>query len=150
MGNRKKKIARIDITGKNLALFRFKRQNFLNKIMEMIEPIDEEEVIEQSALSFDFLEEKIKSNNIEDYKTMAEIEEKFSQSEKNKAEAESIRAKTKRDNFTHNLRQAKMLLTVKKIILRGESGHESITFIKDIDAYLELIDNLLVEQRQTK
>ena len=75
----KKKINTLEITGKSLETFRKLRPELIKRVFQMFEPIDEEDYArEKASLSLEFLQEKIKQGSIENYKIVAEIEEKFS------------------------------------------------------------------------
>jgi len=151
MGDKKKKIHKLEISGKNVETFKKLRPNLIKRIFEMFEPIDEEDYARnQASLSFEFLEEKIKRGSIENYKIVAEIEEKFSKAEKNKAEARKIDAEAKKINFDNKLNEMKLFLGLNKAMLLGNKNKEAIVFVKEIDSLIEVIENVQEEQRLAK
>jgi len=92
------------------------------------------------SLTLNFAEEKLKKPGIENQKMLAEVDEIYSNIEKNKAEVKKIYAEASSIELETALKKLKLALKLSKALMIGKEGNECIIINKQIDAFLEAIE----------
>ena len=145
-----KRLMRIDLVGKDENLF----ANLKSKLIKMVDKVLDssidvnsdltlkEELQKFTSLGLNYAESKLKKASIENDQIIAEIQEKLSLIQKNKAEARKINATARTIEFDQSLRELTFTLTMTKAIILGEGNEEALAFTKQIDIFLEVIRSL--------
>ncbi|KOH42628.1 hypothetical protein NC99_45570 [Sunxiuqinia dokdonensis] len=89
-----------------------------------------------------FGKEKLKKASIENEKLNAEIEEIYTKIKKEKAETRKINAVADKINLENQLRAIRISLGSAKALMIGSEDNEDILFIKRIDAFLDVINEI--------
>lgn len=150
MEERKAKILRIDLVGDDPNLFENLRRKLIVAINQMLDAsIDvnsdntvKDELRHLSSLGLDFAKSKLAKPGIENDKMLAEIEEKLSLIEKNRAETRRINIDTRTKEFNQSLREITLALKMSKALINVEEGEEAIAVTKQIDVFLEAVKTL--------
>ncbi len=147
---RKNKITEISLSGSNPILWeklRTKLISVLDKSLDTIINYDTGATIKEEAKEFTseiikYGKEKLKKVSIENDKLNAEIEEIFTKIKKEKAETRKINAEADKINLDNQLRAIKISLGSAKALLIGSESKEDILFIKRVDAFLAVINDI--------
>lgn len=150
MEERKAKILRIDLVGDDPNLFENLRRKLIMAINQMLDAsIDvnsdntvKDELRHLSSLGLDFAKSKLAKPGIENDKMLAEIEEKLSLIEKNRAETRRINIEARTKEFNQSLREITLALKMSKALINVEEGEEAIAVAKQIDVFLEAVKTL--------
>lgn len=146
----KKKLVRIELTGADENLFaalKGKLIAMINKVLESAIDVNsgltlKEEIQKFTSLGMQFAEAKLKKASIENELLISNIQEKYSQIEKNKAETRILNANAKALEFQQSLKELSFTLKMTKVLIAGNEGEESIIFLKQIDSFLEVVNSL--------
>lgn len=150
MEERKAKILRIDLVGDDPNLFENLRRKLIMAINQMLDAsIDvnsdntvKDELRHLSSLGLDFAKSKLAKPGIENDKMLAEIEEKLSLIEKNRAETRRLNIEARTKEFNQSLREITLALKMSKALINVEEGEEAIAVTKQIDVFLEAVKTL--------
>lgn len=156
MEDDKGKIIKIDVTGKDSLLFEKLRNRLVEAIDRFLDSaIDyqtgttvREEAKKLTSLALNFAEEKLKKAGIENQMLLAEIDNKYALAEKSKAEARKLDAETKRIEFEETLKKFSLSLKLTKALILGKEGEEAILLTKQLDLFLEAIQEVQQNQKQ--
>jgi hypothetical protein len=146
----RQRLIKIDLIGKNNDLFTNLKDKLIKKVNKVLDSsIDDNtdltiknELQKFTSLGLNFAESKLKKASIENDKILAEIEEKVSLIEKNKAEARKINATARGIEFNQSLKELSFTLRMTKAFMIGDNDKESIIFTKQIDTFLEVMKSL--------
>lgn len=145
-----KRLLKIDLVGKDQNLF----ANLKGKLIKMVDKVLDssidvssdstvkEELQKFTSLGLNFAESKLKKASIENDQIIAEIQEKLSIIQKNKAESRKINATARTIEFDQSLKELTFTLKMTKAIILGEGDDEALAFTKQIDIFLEVIRSL--------
>lgn len=145
-----KRLLRIDLVGKDQNLF----ANLKGKLIKMVDKVLDssldvssdltvkEELQKFTSLGLNFAESKLQKASIENDQIIAEIQEKLSLIQKNKAESRKINATARTIEFDQSLKELTFTLKMTKAIILGEGNDEALAFTKQIDIFLEVIRSL--------
>lgn len=145
-----KRLLRIDLVGKDQNLF----ANLKGKLIKMVDKVLDssldvssdltvkEELQKFTSLGLNFAESKLKKASIENDQIIAEIQEKLSIIQKNKAKSRKINATARTIEFDQSLKELTFTLKMTKAIILGEGDDEALAFTKQIDIFLEVIRSL--------
>lgn len=158
MEDPKKKIIKIDVSGKDQALFNKLRKRLLESVERLLDsPINyqtgttvREETKKLTSLALNYAAEKLKKPAIENQLLLAEIEEKYSIAEKNKAETRKIDAETNKLVFEQSLKELYFSIKLSKALIIGKKGEEAIIMLKELDSFLEAIEEIKSSQNIQK
>lgn len=146
----KKRIIRIDLVGKDENFF----QNLKNKLIKTVNKVLEasidvnsnqtvkDELRNLASLGLDFAKSKLAKPGIENDKMLAEIEEKISVIEKNKAETRKLNVEARKLEFDQSLRELTFALKMSKALINLKEGEEALAFTKQIEVFLEAVNGL--------
>lgn len=145
----KGKLVKIDLTGVDDKLFKRLRSKLLNAIDRFLDTTVDyqtrtnirDETKRFASLALNYAEENLKKTGIENHKLIAEIEEKYSIAEKNKAEARKINAEAKQLEFDQSVDQLVLSLKLTKALILGKEGKESVVLTQQIELFLETLEN---------
>lgn len=146
----KKRILKVDLSGKDENLFKKLKGRLVDAVEKFLDSTIEfqtgttvrEETKKLTSLALNFAEEKLKKAGIENHKLLAEIEEKYSLAEKNKAEARKTIAESRRIEFEQSLKELALSLKLSKVLIIGKKGEEAMVLAKQIDAFLDAIEEI--------
>lgn len=144
----KRKIIKIDLVGKNDDLFKKIRNLLIDSIDKFLSSsIDyqtkstvKDEVKKFASLAIKYGEDKLKKAGLENDKLAAEIEEKLAIAEKTKAETRKINAETRKLEFENSVNEFRFKLRMAKLLLVGNAGEEAIVYTKQLDMFIEVLD----------
>ncbi len=147
-------ILKIDVSGDNQALWEQLRSKLIAAVGNFLDStIDVEtgSTIRQEAqkftsLALDYGKSKLQKAGIENDKIIAEIEEKYAVIEKTKAEGRKLVAEAKQIEFDTSLRKLKASLKLAKALVIGKQDEESIVFTRQIEGFLEAINEVTNER----
>lgn len=119
----------------------------LDKSLETIINYDTGATIKDEAREFTsamihFGKEKLKKASIENEKLNAEIEEIYTKIKKEKAETRRINAVADKINLENQLKAIRISLGSAKALMIGSEDNEDILFIKRIDTFLDVINEI--------
>lgn len=151
----KGKIIKIDVAGKDPDLFsKIKGKLFIavDKFLESVIDYDtgttvKEETRKLASLALNFAEEKLKKTGIENQLILAQVDEKYAQIEKGKAETRKLNAEARKLDFDQSLKELSLSLRLTKALLTGKPGEENLMFVKQLDAFLDAINDVNRAQR---
>lgn len=151
----KEEIIKIVVSGDDEDLFKKLRKKLLDKMDSFLDTtVDykkgttiKEEAKELISLGLDFSKQKLKKAGIENEKLNAEIDEAYSRREKNKAETRNIDADTREKNFNQSIREFRAYLIFTKAILIGKQGEEAVILTKQIEVFLEAVNEIANSQK---
>lgn len=146
----KKKLVKITLGGKDENLFERLRSKLIDAIDQFLDTaIDyqsgstiKDETKKFASLALNFAEEKLRKAGIENHKLIAEIEERYSIAEKNKAEARKVNAEANKIEFDQSIKKLTLSLKLSKAIILGEEGKEAIVLTKQIDLFLGALEEM--------
>lgn len=145
-----KRLLKIDLVGKDENLF----ANLKGKLIKMVDRVLDtsldvstdltvkEELQKFTSLGLNYTESKLKKASIENDQIIAEIQEKLSIIQKNKAEARKINATARTIEFDQSLKELTFTLKMTKAIIVGEGNEQALAFTKQIDVFLEVITSI--------
>lgn len=146
----KNRLTKISVSGADPILWdklKSKLLLILDKSLDTIINYDTGGTIKDEAREFttaliEFGKEKLKKASIENEKLNAEIEEIYTRIKKEKAETRKINAIADKINLDNQLRAIRISLGSAKALLIGSEENEDILFIKRVDTFLEVINDM--------
>ena len=151
-------IQHIDVTGKNPKLwasFQLKLVETINTMLDTVVDPRRDTTLRQETKEFtsaglDYLKARLQKAPLKNDKERAEITEIYQRIEHEQDKANKTRAETRvlnaeatakeRGNAIKNLQLA---LKLTKVMLVGEPGEEAVLFGKQIDSYLEVLEEFI-------
>lgn len=154
----KKSLIEVRVRGKNLALWRKKRSELMDRIREkafdtfenimakQIDPIEKtsikEELDQLISKSLSFVKGKLAMPNAQIEKTFAEIHKTYIEIEKETVEIRRTQAVAEREELKNEMIKLKWALGSTKIFLSSDDDEESIFFLKEIEEWEVLIEQV--------
>lgn len=146
----KRKLVRIELTGVDENLFAALKGKLIAMINKVLESsIDaatgltlKEEIQKFTSLGLQYAEAKLKKASIENEMLISNIQEKYSQIEKNKAETRILNANAKALEFQQSLKELSFTLKMTKVLITGNGDEESVIFVRQIDSFIEVVNSL--------
>jgi len=158
MNEHNDKYLQIDVSGKNPDLFKKMREKLLTAVNSFLDTTihhTDKTSIKQEAqkfkdLALDYGKNKLKKSGLENEKLAAEIEETYSQSQLNLAEARVKNAEADAIEFDNATTKMLFKLKMTKVIMAGSSGEEEMFFVKQIDDFIEVVNAYKSGQQSLK
>lgn len=149
------KYLRVDVAGQDERLWTVLRHKLIIAINKLLDSeIDavhhttlKEEAQKFTSALLDYGKNKLLKPGIDNEKTIAEIEQLYSQKQKNLAEARKINAETDAIELATRIKKLRFIMETAKLIVTGNEGDESLLFIKNIDNFLLAVGS--IEQNDT-
>ncbi|HMG16304.1 MAG TPA: hypothetical protein VK590_12690 [Saprospiraceae bacterium] len=149
------RVIQVKNTGKDTALFkRMRKKLFIafNKIMDATIDLDNnstirDEIPKITTLGLNYIKEKLKRPGIENEKYLAEIEEIYSNIDKNKADARKTNAESRQLEFDQRLKEFITIIKFSKAFCLGQENKESWIFTKEIEAFLEVVNEIEIQNK---
>lgn len=148
--NEKKKILKVEVTGKDKKLWQEMRGKLIiaiNKSLDTVINQDTNTTVREEAKEFasallDHAKSKLKKAGLENEKLLVEIDNLYFKREKDIAEARKINAEAKSIEIQNTVRSLKISLGGMKVIMMGEKGEEDIVFINQINSFIDVLNSL--------
>lgn len=148
MSNENPTYLRIDVGGENDRLWTVLRQKFIRLIEDMldkeIDPVRhttfKEEAERFTSALLDYGRSKLQKPGIDNEKKIAEIQELYSQRQKNIAETRKLHAETDAIELANKIRRLKLMLHTAKAIMTGTENNENLLFLKNMDGFLQALN----------
>ena len=146
--NKKKKLIKIEVAGEDPSLWlklKPKLMESINKFLDSAIDFDKGTTVRDQgkkliSLAINYAEEKLKRPQAENNKIEAEISELYSRTEKNKEEARINRVKADDMEFNSAVNKLRLSLRLTKAMIIGKEDQESVVFTKQIELFLEALD----------
>ena len=150
MDDPQKKIFKIEIGGKDDALFAKLRHKLINAVDRILDSaIDyqtgttvREEAKKLTSLTLNFAEESLKKPGIENQLKLAEIEGKYAAAQRDKSETQRIDIETRKLQFEQSLREMSFTIKLTKALLIGKEGEETVVLVKQLNAFLDAMEEV--------
>lgn len=142
---------RVDVKGKTAATWARLREKLILGIEQVLDGITEEHDkgawIKANAREFtsallDHAKERLARAGLENAKIEAEVAEIYAKRERELAEARKVHADAADREFETSVKQLRLMLGATKAMLVGEKGKEAILFGKQLNAFLEVVNEL--------
>ena len=146
----RKKLTKVTLTGSDPMLWEKMRSKLLLVLDKSLETVInyetgttvKEEAQEFTSALIKYGKNKLEKASIENDKLNAEVEEIYTKIKKEKAETRKINAEADRINLENRIREIKISLGSAKAMLIGNENNEDIIFIKKIDAFLNVLNDM--------
>lgn len=144
------KYIKISVEGKSSKKWIALKEKFFDTIESLLETVIDsntnstlgDEINDFKSLLLDYGKNKLAKPGIDNAKTLAEIENLYSQKIKTIAEARKLNAEAEKIDFETKLRKLKLSITIMKALISREPGEESILISKEIDTILFALNRI--------
>jgi hypothetical protein len=156
MNENENSILRIDVTGKDSDRWRKLKSKLFNAIDQLLDStIDHErnttvreEVKQFTSAALDYARQRLAKQGLENDRIEAEVFQLYAERERTLAEARKINAEADEQELQTRVKKLRLILSATKIILISEPGEEAILFGKEIDRFLQALNEEFGREKQ--
>lgn len=148
--NEKKKVLEVQVVGKNRELWGELRDKLMMAVTKTLDTVINhenntsirDEAKEFASALIDHAKAKLKRAGLENEKIIAEIDNLYVRREKELAETRKLNAEAKSIEIKNRIKSLKISLGGMKVLMIGQDGEEDLLFIKQIDAFLNVLNSM--------
>lgn len=154
----KKQYLKVDIAGKSPELWNSLRSKLFKAVETFLDStIDtvDNKTIRDEAKEFThallkYGKDKLAKSGLENDKILAEVDLLYSQKEKELAEARKLNAEAQKIEFDTAIKKLRFSLKFTKVLLINEPGEEALIMVRNVDQFIEILDEFKYSQYETE